>query len=78
MKGVSGGPVLYFADQLYIVGVISSYRFTSDPLPGLSVAQDLSRIHAIIERYESLDEAERSGEKPGQEQEESKAVTSPS
>ena len=64
MKGVSGGPVFYTVHgneidrRLHIVGVISDFIFTNDPLPGLSVAQDLTRLHAIIEQYGSLEEAQ--------------------
>ena len=62
INGVSGGPVLYSSqtDGVQFVGVVSAYRANrqrGDALPGLSVAQDVSHFHQVVQRIKSRDEA---------------------
>jgi hypothetical protein len=61
INGVSGGPALYYDETgIQIVGFISAYipnRATGEALPGLSVAQDLSHMHATIATMKTWDEA---------------------
>jgi hypothetical protein len=76
VNGVSGGPVLYHdrqKDAVFIVGVISAYRPNrqyGESLPGLSVAQDVSHFHGVLQTVRDFDEAQRrreeleSGEPP--------------
>jgi hypothetical protein len=64
ISGVSGGPVFYATepDGIQIIGVVSAYRpnrTAQDTLPGLLIAQDLSRFHEVINHIRSLDEARR-------------------
>ena len=61
INGVSGSPVLYSTetDGVQIVGVMTAYRANrahGDALPGLSVAQDVSHFHDVVQRIRSLDE----------------------
>jgi hypothetical protein len=61
INGVSGGPVIS-SDGASIVGVISSYyanRATGESLPGLSVAQDVTHFHGVMQHVQSIDDAER-------------------
>ena len=67
INGVSGGPVLYadLNNEVQIIGSISAYianRATGEALPGLSVAQDVSHLHEITKRIQSLDEARKTKE----------------
>jgi hypothetical protein len=62
INGVSGGPVLYSTqtDGVQFVGVVSAYRANrqrGDALPGLSVAQDVSHFHQVVQDLRSRDEA---------------------
>ena len=64
INGVSGGPVLCIdkTEGVQIVGSISAYqanRATGEPLPGLSIAQDVSHFHGVIEEIRSIDDANR-------------------
>jgi len=66
INGVSGGPVMYLGgDGVQIVGIISAYkanRATGEALPGLSIAQDVSHFHDVVNHVRSLDEAQRKKE----------------
>ena len=62
--GVSGGPVVYSTETagVQIVGIISAYRpnrLGPDALPGLSIAQDVSYFHNVIQHEKSIDEAKK-------------------
>jgi hypothetical protein len=62
INGVSGGPVINstIADGVQFVGVMTAYRAnraTGDTLPGLSIAQDVSHFHGVIQHVRSVDEA---------------------
>lgn len=64
INGVSGGPVVYStdADGVQVVGIISAYRANRlgpDALPGLSIAQDVSYFHDVIQQVKSIDEAKK-------------------
>lgn len=63
INGVSGGPVLYSSlSAMQVVGIISAYRVNrqrGDALPGLSVAQDVSHFHQVIQQIKSWDEAQK-------------------
>jgi hypothetical protein len=75
INGVSGGPVLYASetDGVEIVGVMTAYRANrsyGDSLPGLSVAQDVSHFHGVVQQIRSIDEgrqkrAEIESQNPG-------------
>jgi len=61
INGVSGGPVLYSGSSgVQVVGIVTAYhanRQRGDALPGLSVAQDVSHFHQVIQQLKSMDEA---------------------
>lgn len=62
INGVSGGPVLFSTetDGVEVIGIVSAYmanRATGTALPGLSVAQDVSHLHGVVQTINSLDEA---------------------
>ena len=64
INGVSGGPVINstVADGVQFVGVMTAYRAnraTGEALPGLSIAQDVSHFHGVIQHVRSIDEANR-------------------
>lgn len=64
INGVSGGPVIYATerDGVRIVGVMTAYqanRQRGDALPGLSIAQDVSHFHEIIQEVKSMDDAQK-------------------
>ncbi|MBK5275338.1 MAG: hypothetical protein JJE30_09845 [Desulfuromonadales bacterium] len=64
INGVSGGPVIYntATDGVQIVGVMTAYRANrahGDSLPGLSIAQDVSHSHDVIQQVRSFDDANR-------------------
>lgn len=64
INGVSGGPVLYptKAEGVQIVGIVSAYRANrlgAESLPGLSIAQDVSHFHDVIQHIKSIDEAQK-------------------
>jgi len=64
INGVSGGPVVYSTDTdgVQVVGIISAYRANRlgpDALPGLSIAQDVSYFHDVIQQVKSIDEAKK-------------------
>ena len=74
INGVSGGPVLYSTgtEGVQIVGTISAYwanRLRGEALPGISIAQDVSPFHKVIQHLRSIEE----GQKKKQEQSEPKA-----
>lgn len=64
INGVSGGPVFYCnqASGINIIGIVSAYhpnRATGSTLPGLLIAQDVSKYHDIVLHVKSLDEANK-------------------
>jgi hypothetical protein len=64
INGVSGGPVIYptGTKSSQIVGIISAYqpnRAMGEALPGLSIAQDVSHFHDVINTIRSLDDAKK-------------------
>ena len=64
INGVSGGPVIYSTstDVVEFVGVVTAYRANrtyGESLPGLSIAQDVSHFHGVIQHIRSVDEANR-------------------
>lgn len=64
INGVSGGPVIYTSgtEGVQIVGIITAYQANfqrGDILPGLSIAQDVSYFHEVIQKIKSLDEARK-------------------
>lgn len=67
INGVSGGPVLYSteADGVQVVGIITAYqanRQAGGTLPGLSIAQDVSHFHEIIQHVRTMDDAKKQKE----------------
>ena len=64
INGVSGGPVINstVTDGVQFVGVMTAYRAnraSGDSLPGLSIAQDVSHFHGVIQHVRSIDDAHR-------------------
>ncbi|MDO9307758.1 MAG: serine protease [Deltaproteobacteria bacterium] len=64
INGVSGGPVIFntATDGVQFVGVMTAYRANrtyGDALPGLSIAQDVSHFHDVIQQVRSVDDANR-------------------
>jgi hypothetical protein len=64
INGVSGGPVFYIdpSPELQFVGAISAYHANwqqGQTLPGLSVAQDVSHFHGVIQHVNSLEDAKQ-------------------
>lgn len=64
INGVSGGPVLYLdeEEEVRVVGTVSAYRMSktsTDTLPGLLIAQDLSLLHDVITHIQTVKEAEK-------------------
>ncbi|HMK57227.1 MAG TPA: serine protease [Dissulfurispiraceae bacterium] len=64
INGVSGGPVINSTstDGVQFVGVMTAYRANraaGDSLPGLSIAQDVSHLHGVIQHVRSIDDANR-------------------
>ena len=64
INGVSGGPVVYTSDTkgVQVVGIVTAYqvnRQRGDALPGLSIAQDVSYFHEVIQKMHSIDEAKK-------------------
>jgi len=64
INGVSGGPVINSTatDGVQFVGVMTAYRAnraSGGSLPGLSIAQDVSHLHGVIQHMRSIDEANR-------------------
>lgn len=64
ISGVSGGPVFWTNEKemLHIIGSISAYipnDATGEPLPGLSIAQDVTQFHEMVKNFKDLDEATR-------------------
>ncbi|MGB7210027.1 MAG: serine protease [Pyrinomonadaceae bacterium] len=64
INGVSGGPVFFCsqASGIQIIGIVSAYhanRASGDALPGLLIAQDVSKYHGVISHVHSVDEANR-------------------
>ncbi len=61
IDGLSGGPVFHLAPngEPVIIGVLSEYisnRTPRGPLPGLSMARDVFRFHAMVDQFRSWDE----------------------
>ena len=59
INGVSGGPVIHTPSEggFRIIGIISAYipnRTTGISMPGLCVAQDVSRLHESIKQFATL------------------------
>jgi len=64
INGVSGGPVIFntATDGVQFVGVMTAYRANrayGDALPGLSIAQDVSHFHDVIQQVRSVDDANK-------------------
>lgn len=64
INGVSGGPVFYCSETegIEIIGIISAYaanKATGEALPGLSIAQDVSHLHGVVQKIKSIDEARK-------------------
>ena len=64
INGVSGGPVFCSVEEedIEIIGIISAYianKATGETLPGLSIAQDVSHFHNVLQAIRSIDEARR-------------------
>lgn len=64
INGVSGGPVIYSTatDGVQFVGVVTAYRANrayGESLPGLSIAQDVSHFHGVVQQIRTIDEANR-------------------
>jgi hypothetical protein len=65
VNGVSGGPVIYHTPQdgaTHIVGILTAYRPNrqyGEALPGLSVAQNVSHFHTVLQTIRNIDEANR-------------------
>ena len=62
ISGVSGGPVFCSNEngKFHIIGSISAYipnNATGEPLPGLSIAQDVTQFHEMVKNFKDLDEA---------------------
>ncbi len=77
INGVSGGPVLCSIEPkgVEIIGIISAYvanRATGATLPGLSIAQDVSYLHGVVQRIKSLDEAKNKKQQLKEEEEKEK------
>lgn len=77
INGVSGGPVLYFteAEGVEIIGIVSAYvanRATGATLPGLSIAQDVTHLHGVVQKIKSIDEAQKKKQQLKEKEEEEK------
>ncbi len=64
INGVSGGPVIFadVTDGIQIVGIVSAYRTNragGDVLPGLLYAQDVSHFHGVLQKVQSIDDANK-------------------
>lgn len=73
INGVSGGPVINSTatDGVQFVGVMTAYRANrayGDSLPGLSIAQDVSHFHGVIQHVRSIDEANKKKQEIEQQQ----------
>jgi len=73
INGVSGGPVINstVTDGVQFVGVMTAYRAnraSGGSLPGLSIAQDVSHFHGVIQHVRSIDEANRKKQEIEQQQ----------
>lgn len=73
INGVSGGPVINSTatDGVQFVGVMTAYRAnraSGGSLPGLSIAQDVSHLHGVIQHMRSIDEANRKKQEIEQQQ----------
>lgn len=68
INGVSGGPAFRrVVDSTELVGLVSAYipnRATGDVLPGVALIRDVEKLHDIVERFKSLDEAKTQETKP--------------
>ena len=77
INGVSGGPVFYSTPKkgVEIIGIVSAYaanRATGAALPGLSIAQDVSHLHDVVQEIKSWDEARKKGEELKEQEEKEK------
>ncbi len=83
INGVSGGPVINSTatDGVQFVGVMTAYRANrayGDSLPGLSIAQDVSHFHGVIQHVRSIDEANKKKQEIEQQQQQiEKSVAQP-
>jgi hypothetical protein len=73
INGVSGGPVINSTatEGVQFVGVMTAYRANrafGDSLPGLSIAQDVSHFHGVIQHIRSIDDANRKKQEIEQQQ----------
>ncbi len=64
---INGGPVVFSdpADGVQIVGTLAAYipnRASAEPMPGLSMAQDVSHFTVVYKYVQSVDEARRQKE----------------
>jgi len=63
INGVSGGPVLSFAEEgTEIIGIICAYMANVDVgsnTPGLSIAQDVSHFHKVGDQIKTIDDANK-------------------
>ncbi len=64
INGVSGGPVVHSVEteKIEIIGIISAYvanKATGATLPGLSIAQDVTHLHSVVQTIKSIEEARR-------------------
>lgn len=79
INGVSGGPVINstITDGVQFVGIMTAYkanRASGGSLPGLSIAQDVSHLHGVIQHVRSIDEANRKKKEIEQQQQTEKCA----
>jgi len=79
INGVSGGPVINSTatDGVQFVGLMTAYRAnraSGGSLPGLSIAQDVSHLHGVIQHVRSIDEANRKKKEIEQQQQAEKNI----
>jgi hypothetical protein len=68
INGVSGGPAFRrVIDATELVGLVSAYipnRATGDVLPGVALIRDVEKLHDVVERFNSFDQAKTAETKP--------------
>lgn len=82
INGVSGGPVIYSTDTegIQFIGTVNAYkanRVTGETLPGLSIAQDVSHFHGVLNYVRSVDEANKKKLEFEQQQQTEKTIAQP-
>lgn len=82
INGVSGGPVFYSTETegTEIIGIISAYaanKATGQALPGLSIAQDVSHLHSVVQEIRSMDEARKKKQQLKEEEKNDKLTNQP-